>query len=147
MDPMKELFHEVEQQIKHALDHLHHELKHLRTGRAQLPDYYLVLDPESVAGTWRHWWFGALSSKAPTRVLPVGASAAEVRRQLRRLPAGRPWPAGFAEWLGRLQFEVPDRFTPIGAITVGHRSDDPGLRGSAGRGRRPVEEVVHRGRW
>jgi len=81
----------------------------LRTGRTQLPDYYLVLDPASLEGTWRHWWFGALSSKAPTRVLPVDAAAWEVRRQLRRLPMGRPWPTGFASWLTHLQFEVPDR--------------------------------------
>jgi hypothetical protein len=81
----------------------------LRAGRAQLPDYYLVLDPESVEGTWRHWWFGALSSKAPMRVLPVQPSAREVRQQLRRLPAGRPWPPEFGAWLSRLQFEVPDR--------------------------------------
>jgi nitroreductase len=47
----------------------------------------------------------------------------------------------------RGEFGVPDRFTPIGAITVGHRTGDPGLRGSAGRGRRPAEEVVHRGSW
>ena len=44
---MKEVFREVEQHMKHALDHLHHELKHLRTGRASLAlvegvmvDYY-----------------------------------------------------------------------------------------------------------
>jgi ribosome recycling factor len=44
---MKELNQEVEQHMKHALDHLHHELKHLRTGRASLSlldgvavDYY-----------------------------------------------------------------------------------------------------------
>jgi ribosome recycling factor len=33
---MKEVFQEVEQQMKHAVDHLHHELKHMRTGRATL---------------------------------------------------------------------------------------------------------------
>lgn len=33
---MKEVFREVEVHMKHALDHLHHELKHLRTGRASL---------------------------------------------------------------------------------------------------------------
>ncbi len=33
---MKEVFQEVEQRMKHALDHFHHELKQLRTGRATL---------------------------------------------------------------------------------------------------------------
>jgi ribosome recycling factor len=33
---MKELFRDVEVHMKHALDHFHHELKHLRTGRASL---------------------------------------------------------------------------------------------------------------
>ncbi|HVT60881.1 MAG TPA: ribosome recycling factor [Thermoanaerobaculia bacterium] len=33
---MKEVFRDVEVHMKHALDHLHHELKHLRTGRASL---------------------------------------------------------------------------------------------------------------
>jgi len=44
---MKELFKEVESHMKHAVEHLHHELKHLRTGRASLAlldnvhvDYY-----------------------------------------------------------------------------------------------------------
>ena len=48
----------------------------------------------------------------------------------------------------RTAFGVPRDHTPIGAITLGHRADDPGPAGSAARrGRRPVEEVVHRGRW
>jgi ribosome recycling factor len=44
---MKQVFTEVEAHMKHALDHFHHELKHLRTGRASLAllegitvDYY-----------------------------------------------------------------------------------------------------------
>jgi ribosome recycling factor len=44
---MKELFKDVESHMKHALDHFHNELKHLRTGRASLAlldgvtvDYY-----------------------------------------------------------------------------------------------------------
>jgi ribosome recycling factor len=43
----KAVFAEVESHMKHAVDHLHHELKHLRTGRASLAlldgivaDYY-----------------------------------------------------------------------------------------------------------
>ncbi|ASW53337.1 nitroreductase family protein [Plantactinospora sp. KBS50] len=46
----------------------------------------------------------------------------------------------------RVEFGVPDRYGPIGAITIGYRAPDrrsPSLR----RGRRPVAEVVHRGRW
>jgi ribosome recycling factor len=33
---MKEVFKDVETRMKHALDHFHNELKHLRTGRASL---------------------------------------------------------------------------------------------------------------
>ena len=47
----------------------------------------------------------------------------------------------------RAEFGVPAAYTPIGAITVGHRTDGPGAAGSAGRGRRPLDEVVHRGGW
>ena len=47
----------------------------------------------------------------------------------------------------REAFGVPAAYTPIGAITLGHRTDDPGVPGSASRGRKPLEEVVHRGRW
>jgi nitroreductase len=46
----------------------------------------------------------------------------------------------------RAAFGVPDEYLPIGAITVGYPAPDrrsPSLR----RGRRGVDEVVHRGRW
>ncbi len=48
----------------------------------------------------------------------------------------------------RATFGVPDEFSPIGAVAVGyadHKSDRPSP--SLKLGRRPVEEVVHRGRW
>jgi nitroreductase len=45
-------------------------------------------------------------------------------------------------------FGVPTAYTPIGAITLGHRIPDAGATGSAAkRARRPLDEVVHRGRW
>lgn len=47
----------------------------------------------------------------------------------------------------REAFGVPETFMPVGVLTVGHRTEDPGPAGSAHRGRRPLEEVVHRGRW
>jgi nitroreductase len=46
----------------------------------------------------------------------------------------------------RTAFDVPGEYTPIGAITLGHREADrksPSLR----RGRRGIDDVVHRGRW
>ncbi len=43
-------------------------------------------------------------------------------------------------------FGVPEAFSPVGALTIGHPApDEPS--GSLARGRRPLEEVVHRGRW
>lgn len=48
----------------------------------------------------------------------------------------------------REAFDVPAAYTPVGAITVGHRLADSGAAGSPSRRpRKPVEEVVHRGRW
>ncbi|WP_026877765.1 nitroreductase family protein [Jiangella gansuensis] len=46
----------------------------------------------------------------------------------------------------REAFGVPGDYSPIGAITVGHPATDrrsPSLR----RGRRSMDDVVHRGRW
>jgi nitroreductase len=45
------------------------------------------------------------------------------------------------------EFGVPDTHTPIGVVSLGHRTDDPGPVGSARRGRPPLEDVVHRGGW
>jgi nitroreductase len=50
----------------------------------------------------------------------------------------------------RAEFGVPAAYTPVGAVTIGHRlpgKDSAGSVGSARRGRRPVEQVVHRGGW
>ena len=43
-------------------------------------------------------------------------------------------------------FGVPEEYAPIGAVTVGYRAPDkrsPSLR----RGHRPMDDVVHHGRW
>lgn len=48
----------------------------------------------------------------------------------------------------RTEFGVPEGYTPIGAITIGHRVADAGAKGSPSRrARRTPEEVVHRGGW
>ena len=43
-------------------------------------------------------------------------------------------------------FGVPDDYSPIGAIAMGHPAPDR-LSPSLKRGRRATSEVVHRGRW
>ena len=43
-------------------------------------------------------------------------------------------------------FGVPEEYTPIGALTVGYRAADK-RSPSRRRGHRPVDEVVHHGRW
>ncbi len=50
----------------------------------------------------------------------------------------------------RRAFGVPDHLAPVGAVTIGHPATDEGPRGSgspARRARRPLEDVVHVGRW
>ena len=47
----------------------------------------------------------------------------------------------------RETFGIPDALSPIGTVAVGYaKAGDPPSR-SVKRGRRPVDEVVHRGRW
>ena len=48
----------------------------------------------------------------------------------------------------RSEFGIDPDFDPVGVITLGHRTDDAGNAGSpARRGRRPLDDVVHRGHW
>jgi nitroreductase len=48
----------------------------------------------------------------------------------------------------RRELAIPDTHDPIGAITIGHLTDDAGLPGSASTRRRvPLDELVHRGGW
>jgi nitroreductase len=47
----------------------------------------------------------------------------------------------------RAAFGVPDGYTPIGCVSVGYAGAEDRRSPSLARGRRPVEEVVHRGRW
>ncbi len=48
----------------------------------------------------------------------------------------------------REAFGIPADFDPVGAITLGHRRDDEQPTGSpTSKKRRPLAELVHRGRW
>jgi hypothetical protein len=81
----------------------------LTTERVLLPDYYIVLDPEGMPPTRRHWWLGVLAGAAPARVVPAPASVVAVSEVLGHLAAGRWWPADLAEWLRALPKIVPDQ--------------------------------------
>jgi nitroreductase len=48
----------------------------------------------------------------------------------------------------REAFGVPEEWEPIGAIAIGHRAPTDPIRSSADtRARKPLSELVHRGRW
>ena len=77
-------------------------------GESVMPDYFLVLDPESISAAESQWWLGVLAAIAPSRVLPVQATTGAVQRMLGALPTGRAWPDP-AGWLRELHLQVPDR--------------------------------------
>jgi len=78
-----------------------------RVGSLELPDYYLVLDAESMTATRRHWYLGVLHRAAAARVVPV-ADGGEAAGALPRLGAGRWWP-DVDELLTGIDRLVPDR--------------------------------------
>ncbi|HEU5156767.1 MAG TPA: hypothetical protein VFU43_07195 [Streptosporangiaceae bacterium] len=84
-------------------------IRDLRVEAAVLPDYYIVLDPQDMPETRRHWWLGVLAGTAPSRVVPAPASATAVRAALANLVAGRWWPEPADGWLRALPRVVPDR--------------------------------------
>jgi hypothetical protein len=62
-----------------------------RARTLDLPDYYLIVDPEDFSPVLRHWFLGVLASAAPARVRAVSASKAVID-QLGELPTGPWWP-------------------------------------------------------
>jgi hypothetical protein len=77
-----------------------------RARTIELPDYYLVLDAESLGATRRHWYLGVLHRAAPSRVVPADATADKLRATIGNLASGRWWPD-----LDRLLADV-DRVVP-----------------------------------
>lgn len=48
----------------------------------------------------------------------------------------------------REAFGIPDGWDPIGVVSLGHPAPTGGAKGSPSRrARKPIEEIVHRGRW
>ncbi|WP_394550694.1 hypothetical protein ACDF64_09415 [Agromyces sp. MMS24-JH15] len=73
-----------------------------------VPDYYVVLHPETLPVTWKHWWLGVVAVASPTRVIPWPDADESLAPLLRRLPTGRAWPKVDA-WLPTVPGQVPDR--------------------------------------
>jgi len=97
-------------------------------------------DPKSVAARWPIPYWHIDTGMAALLILQTA-----VDENLGACFFGIP-PERFDAF--RAEFGVPAAYTPIGAISVGHRVPDLGAKGSPSRRpRRPVDEVVHRGHW
>ena len=77
----------------------------------RVPDYYVVLEPESLRGTWLHWWLGVLAAASPSRVIPWAPGDSSLAALIRHLPTARAWPE-VREWLPTVVKAVPDRVGP-----------------------------------
>lgn len=78
-----------------------------RARSLDLPDYYVVVDPEALSPTLRHWFLGVLGSAAPLRVVTSHASEPLVD-SLAGLRPG-PWWPGLDRLLAGIERVVPDR--------------------------------------
>lgn len=92
-------------------------LERWRAGALDLPDFYLVLDPDSLGPTARHWYFGVLAAQAPHRVIAAPATEGGVRDALAHLGAGRWWPP-LDELLDGIDRVVPDGLVPTRAVRI-----------------------------
>lgn len=79
-----------------------------RAGSLELPDYYLVLEPDDLDTTRSHWFLGVLHERAPARVVPVAGTPDALRGALAQLRASRWWPE-MDELLDGIERVVPDR--------------------------------------
>jgi len=84
-------------------------LQRWRAGTLELPDYYLVVGPEELAATARHWYLGVLASAAPHRVVVTEDDHEALERSVRGLRAGRWWPE-LDRLLTDVDRHVPDSF-------------------------------------
>jgi hypothetical protein len=83
-----------------------------RARSLDLPDYYLLADPEGLDPILRHWFLGLLGSAAPTRVV-TGREGAPVVDQLTDLRSG-PWWPDLDRVLAGLDRVLPEQLGGIG---------------------------------
>ncbi len=101
-------------------------------------DRYAEADKVAITQDWLiPYWY--VDTGFATLLMALTAVDAGLAACMFSIPSNR---------VGRLRaaFGVPDDHTPIGALTLGYPAPDrpsPSLR----RGRRSLDEVVHRGHW
>jgi hypothetical protein len=78
-----------------------------RARSLDLPDYYLIVDPEGFSPTLRHWFLGVLSSAAPTRVIAARPETMLVDYVAELRPG--PWWPDLDQILAHLDRVVPDQ--------------------------------------
>jgi hypothetical protein len=84
-----------------------------RARALDLPDYYLIADPEGYGATLRHWYLGVLAAAAPSRVVAVQPSLA-IADQLPELSTGPWWPS-LDRLLAGIDRVVPDQAGALAA--------------------------------
>jgi hypothetical protein len=94
-----------------------------RARALDLPDYYVVVSPEGLAPTLRHWYLGVLAGAAPARVVALAPSE-PITDRLPTLGTG-PWWPGLDRLLDGVERVVPDRAGRSSAPP-----DRPGLIGA-----------------
>jgi hypothetical protein len=82
-------------------------LARVRVQTIELPDYYLVVDADTMTPTRRHWFFGVLHDSVPMRVVPVPPTTHEIVDALEHLAATRWWPP-VPQLLDRIEHRAPD---------------------------------------
>jgi len=87
---------------------LRETLARWRARTIELPDYYLLLDPQSWGETRRHWYLGLLARAAPVRVVPAEADADRLQARIATLASGRWWPE-LDRLLADVERLVPDQ--------------------------------------
>jgi hypothetical protein len=83
-----------------------------RARSLDLPDYYLLADPEGLSPIIRHWFLGLLGSAAPSRVVTSRAGASVVDR-LADLHTG-PWWPDLDRLLAGIDRILPEQFGQVG---------------------------------
>jgi hypothetical protein len=95
-----------------------------RSRSLELPDYYVVIDPDGWDATRRHSYLGYLAAAAPSRVVAAGS---DLLAAIGHLGTGRWWPE-LDRLLDAVDRVVPDRVGLPDGAALEQASDRPGAR-------------------